>query len=86
MHLKVLHTFFSANLKTLDKATLIGIVWNYILEESIKKNWETQMFGKTCSENLSRIHSEPCQTSETEIFTKIVGYQKPLTIFLKASA
>ena len=78
MHLKVLHKFFSANLKTLDKATLIGIVWNYILEESIKKNWETQMFGK--------IHSEPCQTSETEIFTKIVGYQKPLTIFLKASA
>ena len=86
MHLKVLHKFFSANLKTLDKATLIGIVWNYILEESIKKNWKTQMFGKSCSENLSRIHSEPCQTSETEIFTKIVGYQKPLTIFLKASA
>ena len=46
MHLKVLHKFFSANLKTLDKATLIGIVWNYILEESIKENWETQMFGK----------------------------------------
>ena len=49
-----LHKIFSANLKTLDKATWLRIVWNYIPEEAIKKSWETQMFGKRCSENLSK--------------------------------
>ena len=44
------------------------------------------MFGKMCSENLSKIHSEPCQTSKMEIFAKIVNYQKPLTIFVKSSS
>ena len=68
----------------MDKATLIGIAWNYILEEAIKKSWETQMFGKRGSENLSKIHSEPCQTSKMKIFAKIVHYQKPLTIFTKS--
>ena len=37
---------FSANLKTRDKATQLGIVLNYIPEEAIKKSWITQMFGK----------------------------------------
>ena len=41
------------------------------------------MLGEMCSGNLSKIHSEPFQTSETEIFAKIVNYQKPLTIFVK---
>ena len=82
--MKVLHK--SANLKTLDKATWLGIVWNYILEEAIKKSCETQMFGKSCSENLSKIHSESWQSSKMEIFAKIVNYQKPLTIFVKSSS
>ena len=42
------------------------------------------MFGKRDSENLSKIHSEPCQTSKMEILAKIVNYQKPLTIFSKS--
>ena len=74
--------FFSANLKTLDKATWLGIVWNYS-GRSIKKIWETQIFGKSCSENLSKIHSEPCQTSKMEISAKMINYQKPLSIFAK---
>ena len=82
--MKVLHK--SANLETLDKATWLGIVWNYILEEVIKKSWETQMLGKSCSENLSKIHSEACQTSKMEIFGKIVNYQKALYIFVKSSS
>ena len=41
------------------------------------------MWGKMCSENVSKIHSEPCQTSRIEIFAEIVNYQKPLTIFRK---
>ena len=44
------------------------------------------MFGKMCSENLSKIHSEPCQTSKMEIFAKILNYEKPLTIFVKSSS
>ena len=44
------------------------------------------MFGKMCSENLSKIHSEPCQTSKMEIFAKINNYQKPTTIFVKSSS
>ena len=75
--MKALHKIFSANLKTLDKVTWLGIAWNYIPEEAIKKSWETQMFGKSCSENLSKIHSEPCQTSKMDIFAKIVDCQKP---------
>ena len=82
--MKVLHK--SANLETLDKATWLGIVWNYILEEVIKKSWETQMLGKSCSENLSKIHSEACQTSNMKIFGKIVNYQKALYIFVKSSS
>ena len=76
---------FSAKVKTLDKAPWLSIVWNYIPEEAIKKSWETQIFGKRCSENLSKIHSEPCQTSKMEFFAKIVNGQKPLTIFTKSS-
>ena len=78
--------FFSANLKTLAKATWLGIVWNYIPEEAIKKSWETQIFGKKYSEILTKIYSKPCQTSKMEIFAKIVNYQKPLTIFAKGSS
>ena len=59
---------FSTNLKTLDNATWLGIISNYILEEAIKKSLETRMFEKRCSENLSKIDSEPCQTSKMEIF------------------
>ena len=71
----------------MDKATLIGIAWNYILEEAIKKSWETQMFGKRCSKNLSKIHSESWQTSKMEIFAKIVNYQKLLKKkFVKSSS
>ena len=44
------------------------------------------MFGKRCSENLSKTHSEPCQTSKIEIFGKMVNYQMPLTIFAKSSS
>ena len=44
------------------------------------------MFGKMCFENLSKILSESRQTSKTEIFAKIVNYQKPLTFFLKRSS
>ena len=44
------------------------------------------MFGKRCSENRNRIHSEPCQISKMEIFVEIVNYQKPLTIFVKRSS
>ena len=84
--MKVIHRIFSANLETLDKATWLGIVWNYILEEAIKKSWETQMFGKSCSRNLSKIHSESWQASKVEIFAEIVNYQKPLTIFVKSSS
>ena len=68
--MKVLYKIFSAKLKTLDKATWLGIIWNYIPEEAIKKGWETQVFGKMCSENLNKINSEPCQTSKMEIFCK----------------
>ena len=71
--LKVLPNIFSANLKTLDKATGQGIVWNYIPEEAIKKSWKTDVWKKG-SENLSKIHSEPCQTSKMENFAKIVNY------------
>ena len=70
--LKVLYNIFGAKLKTLDKSPRLGIVWNYVLEEAIKKIWETQMFRKRCYENLSKIHSEPCQTSKMDFFTKIV--------------
>ena len=84
--MKALHKIFSANLKTLDKALWLGIVWNYIPEEAIKKSWETQMFGKKGSENLTKIHSEPCQTSKMAIFAKIVNYQKSLSIFAKCSS
>ena len=38
--MKALQKIFSANLKTLNKTALLGIVWNYILEETIKKSWE----------------------------------------------
>ena len=82
----MLHKIFSANLERLDKATWLGIAWNCILEEAIKKSWETLMFGKICSENLSKIHSGPCQTPKMEIFAKIVNYQKPLAIFVKSSS
>ena len=34
------------------------------------------MFGKRCSGSLSKIHSDPCQTSKMEIFAKIVNGQK----------
>ena len=44
------------------------------------------MFGKMRFENLSKILSESRQTSKTEIFAKIVNYQKPLTFFLKRSS
>ena len=81
--MKVLHKIFSVHPKTLDKATLLGIVGNYIREEATKKSWETQMFGKRCSENLSKIHSEPCQTSNMEIFVEIVNYQKTINYFRK---
>ena len=82
--MKVLHK--SANLKTLDKATWPGSISNYIPDEPIKNSWETQISGKRCSENPSKIHSEPCQTSKIEIFANIVNYQKPLTIFVKSSS
>ena len=39
-----------------------------------------------CSENLSKIHSEPCQTSKMEIFANKANYQKPLAIFVKSSS
>ena len=80
--LKVLPNIFSANLKTLDKATGQGIVWNYIPDEAIKKSWKTDVWKKG-SENLSKIHSEPCQTSKMENFAKIVNYQKPFNNFAK---
>ena len=83
--LKVLPNIFTANLKTLDKATGQGIVWNYIPEEAIKKSWKTDVWKKG-SENLSKIHSEPCQTSKMENFAKIVNYQKPLNNFGKGSS
>ena len=83
--LKVLPNIFSANLKTLDKATGQGIVWNYIPEEAIKKSWKTDVWKKG-SENLSKIHSEPCQTSKMENFAKIVNYQKPSNNFAKGSS
>ena len=44
------------------------------------------MFEKKSSENLSKIHSEPCQTSKMEIFARIINYQKILTIFAKGSS
>ena len=74
-----------ANLRTLDKGTWLGILWNYILEEAIMKSWETHMFGKSCSEWLSKIHSEPWQTSKMVIFAKVAKCQNPLTIFVKSS-
>ena len=80
--LEVLHKIFSAKLKTLDKAPWLGLVWNYILEETIKKSWETQMFGKRCSGNCRKIHSEPSQTSKMEFFTKIV-MAKAINYFCK---
>ena len=83
--LKVLPNIFSANLKTLDKATGQGIVWNYIPDEAIKKSWKTDVWKKG-SENLSKIHSEPCQTSKMENFAKIVNYQKPFNNFAKGSS
>ena len=46
--------FFSANLKTLDKATWLGTVWNQIPKEAIKKSWETQI-----SDILTKIYSKP---------------------------
>ena len=72
---------FSANYSL--KATWLGIVWNYILEEAIKKSWEMQILGEKSSGNLSKIHSEPYQTSKIKIFAKIVNYKKPWTIFVK---
>ena len=57
-----------------------------MLDEAIKKSWGTQVLGKRCSENLSKMHSKPSQTSKMEIFAKIVNYQKPLTIFVKGSS
>ena len=57
-----------------------------MLEEAIKKNWETQVLGKRCSENLSKMHSKLCQTCKMEIFANIFNYQKPLTIFVKGSS
>ena len=60
----------------MDKALWLGIVWNYMPEEAIKKNWETQMFGKRCSKNLGKIHLEICQKSKMEFFAKIVNGQK----------
>ena len=81
--MEVLHKLFSPNLNTLDKATWLGILWNYILDEAIKKSLESKMFGKRCSENLSKINSEYSQIYKMETFAKIVNYQKPLTIFAK---
>ena len=58
-------------------------VWKYytkFLVLSWRRHQEelvTQMFGKRCSEYLSKIHSEPCQTSNMEFFAKIVNEQKP---------
>ena len=51
----------------------------------MKKILETQMFGKRFSKNLSKILSQPCQTSKIENFAKVVNYQKPLIIFVKSS-
>ena len=51
----------------------------------MKKIWETQVFRKRFSKNLSKILSQPCQTSKIENFGKMVNYQKPLTIFVKSS-
>ena len=64
---------FSTKLKTLDKASWLSIVWNYIPEEAIKKSWETQIFGKRCSENLSKAHSESCQTSKL-LLKYLIGF------------
>ena len=83
--MKVLHRILRAKLKTLDEeAPCLGIVWNYIPEEAIKKSWEIQMLGKMCSENLSKIHSEVCQKSNMEFLPKMVNGQKLLTIFAKS--
>ena len=83
-YLKVPPKIFSAKLKTLDKAPWLGIAWNYIPKEAIKKSWETQMFEKRCSENLNKIPSEPYQTSRMMVFAKIVNGPKPLTNFTKS--
>ena len=32
-----------------------------------------QLVGKSCSENLNKIHSEHTQTSKIELFAKIVN-------------
>ena len=50
-----------------------------------KKSWETQIFGRRSSENLSKIHSELLRTSKMEFLAKLVNGQKPLTIFAKSS-
>ena len=50
-----------------------------------KKSWETQILGRRCSENLSKIHSELLRTSKMEFLAKLVNGQKPLTIFAKSS-
>ena len=83
--MKVLHRILRAKLKTLDEeAPWLGIVWNYIPEEANKKSWEIPMLGKMCSENLSKIHSEACQKSNTQFLAKMVNGQKLLTIFEKS--
>ena len=52
---------FSANLKTRDKATQLGIVWNYIPEEAIKKSWITQMFWKRGWKILAKYIQNPAK-------------------------
>ena len=42
------------------------------------------MLGEMCSENLSKIHSEACQKSNTQFLAKMVNGQKLLTIFEKS--
>ena len=40
---------------------------------------------KRCSENFSKIHSEPCQISKMELFAKTGNGWKLLTIYRKSS-
>ena len=82
--MKILHKVLIANY--FYKATSVGIVWNYFLEETIKKSCEIQKFAKICSENLSKIYSENGEIPKMGIFAKIANYPKPFTIFVKSSS
>ena len=71
-------------LKVLHKISIVKFQTTFWKKLS-RRVGKQKMFGKRCSENFSKILSEPCQTSKIEFFAKIVNGQKPFNIFAKSS-